>query len=50
MLYTIYAVTKITEETQVEASSEEEAMDKALNNPDDYEWKECGELEVEYEI
>lgn len=50
MIYTIYAITKITEETQVEASSEEEAMAKVLNNPDDYGWKECGELEVEYEI
>lgn len=49
MLYTIYAITKIIEETQIEASSKKEALRRADSNPEDYTWKECGELEVDYE-
>lgn len=49
MLYTIYAITKITEEARIEASSKEEALSKAVNSPDDYSWFECAEVEVEYE-
>lgn len=49
MTYTIYAITKIIEQTQVEASSKKEALSKVLNSPENYDWNECGELEVEYE-
>lgn len=49
MLYTIYAITKIIEETQIEASSKEKALSKAANSPAEYNWSECGELEVDYE-
>ena len=47
--FTVYCITKITEEAEIEAESLEEAIALAEQNPSDYDWSECGELENEYE-
>ena len=47
--FTVYCITKITEEAEIEAESLEEAISLAEQNPSDYDWSECGELENEYE-
>lgn len=48
-LFKVYAMTTTTEEAEVLARTEEEALKLANDNPDDYSWNECGELETTYE-
>ena len=43
--FTVYCITKTYEEAEVEAESLDEAIKLANDNPDNYEWRECGELE-----
>ena len=47
--FTVYCITKTTEETEVEAESLQEAIALAEQNPENYNWSESGELENEYE-
>jgi hypothetical protein len=46
----VYCTTKSTEVAIINASSEAEALLLAQNNPDEYDWNECGELENDYEV
>ena len=47
--FTVYCITKTCEETEIEADSQEEAIRLACENPDAYDWSDCGEIENEYE-
>ena len=47
--YTVICNLTMFESAEIEAESIEEAIRLATENPDDYDWNNCGECQVEYE-
>lgn len=50
MTFTVITKNTSYESAEIEADTWQEAIDKACYNPDDYDWKDVGEITTEYEL